>query len=573
MKFKTLLTVILLLFVVIPVASAQQFVIESYHADISIFENGLIEVTETIHVDFHSYKHGLYREIPFRYVDELGDSKIMPVKVRSVTDEKGTIRKFKSSKDGNVINIRIGDAEKYVIGRQVYVIRYQVENALLYFEDHDELYWNVTGNHWRSVIHDVTANIHLRANKKSTTVQGSCYTGDYGSLASACESFETDDGMRFIVNRTLNFGEGFTVAFGWDKGIVRQPSATQQFFWLLNLAENWVFFVPFAIFIYMFSLWHRRGRDPQIKKSLTVNYRPPEINDYILTPAEVGTLLDETLDQRDFTASIIGLAVKGYIEIKEIEQESSFLSWGAPSIKLKKLKESDDDLTMFEKELMGAVFTAGEDLTTNSELKEKFYTKIPGLRDTIYQQLILKGFFSIDPAQIRTKYAQTGFIVMVAMSMLLMFLSDGSTIKPVFCGLLSGGIIIFFSKFMPSKTRLGSVTKSNILGFQEFMLRTDKDMLERMGKDIYYEYMPYAIALGVVKHWSDMFAGLIDEPPKWYVSTGGMRIFNTSVFADTMSVATSSLGSAMFTAPRGSGLSSGSGGFSGGGGGGGGGSW
>jgi len=64
------------------------------------------------------------------------------------------------------------------------------------------------------------------------------------------------------------------------------------------------------------------------------------------------------------------------------------------------------------------------------------------------------------------------------------------------------------------------------------------------------------------------------EAPGWYVPMDGFDHFTPVSFARSMDTVTSSIGSAMFSAPRGSGVSGGGGGFSGGGGGGGGGgSW
>ncbi len=120
----------------------------------------------------------------------------------------------------------------------------------------------------------------------------------------------------------------------------------------------------------------------------------------------------------------------------------------------------------------------------------------------------------------------------------------------------------------------------DILGFREFMSRAERDRLERMkDKDLFSKFLPYAIALDIVDNWAKAFEGIYQEPPDWFTSPAGFRTFHPYTFSRSISAATSSLGSAMFSAPRGSGISGGGGGFSGGGssgggfGGGGGGSW
>jgi uncharacterized membrane protein len=120
----------------------------------------------------------------------------------------------------------------------------------------------------------------------------------------------------------------------------------------------------------------------------------------------------------------------------------------------------------------------------------------------------------------------------------------------------------------------------DVLGFQEFMNRAEKDRLERMGdKDLFSKFLPYAIALDVADNWAKAFEGIYQEPPNWYVSPGGFRMFSPYAFTHSLNSVTSDLSSAMFSAPRGSGGGGSGGGFGGGGssgggfGGGGGGSW
>ncbi|MDO9351026.1 MAG: DUF2207 domain-containing protein, partial [Deltaproteobacteria bacterium] len=145
---------------------------------------------------------------------------------------------------------------------------------------------------------------------------------------------------------------------------------------------------------------------------------------------------------------------------------------------------------------------------------------------------------------------------------------------------LTGLPILLFGRHMPAKTRAGALAYMAILGFQEFMNRAEKDRLERMGdKDLFSKFLPYAIALDVADNWAEAFEGIYQEPPDWYVSPGGFRTFSPYAFSHSINSVSSSLGSAMFSAPRGSGGGGGGGGFGGGGssgggfGGGGGSSW
>jgi hypothetical protein len=555
-------------------AVAQDFTINRFLSDITVAGDSSIRVEETLDVQFHRSKHGIYREIPFRYVDDFGKTIRTPIEVQSVTDAAGKNWKYKISRTGNLLYIRIGDPGTYVDGHQTYVITYTVENAILFFHDHDELYWNVTGNDWKAEIREASASVALAVKDKSRNLWASCYTGVRGSRSSDC-SYETSGNTGdFSTKKNLNIGQGLTVAFGWDKGLVSPPSAWEKFLWTIDIRENWVFVLPLLSLIIMINLWRTRGRDPKVRESVTVMYEPPKYNDKPLTPGEVGTMVDEKLDPRDITSTLVGLAVKGYVKMEESRTEG--LIFDSSDYYLAKVKEPDEDLSPFEKLLMNRIFAGNLPGRMVSDLKNNFYKELDVLKSTLYGELINMKYFSVSPEKVRKIYQVAGISVIVLSSFVLTFLVPAG--RGVIAGFLTGIPVLALSRFMPAKTRAGVSAYMDILGFQEFMSRAEKDRLERLGdKDIFSRFLPYAIALDVVDNWAKAFEGIYQEPPQWYTSHAVGRTFNPYIFSRSISFATSSLGSAMYSAPRGSGIStggSGGGGFSGGGfGGGGGGSW
>ena len=559
---------------------AQYFTIEKFHSDITIHQNSSFIVRETIDVKFHRSRHGIYREIPFKYRDDFGKIMETPMEVLSVTDGSGKAWKYQVKKMGHIVNIRIGHANKYVSGHQTYVITYKIENAILFFNDHDELYWNVTGNDWKAPIREASADVTLAVKNKSKDLWAVGYEGRFGSKEEC--GYETyDNGGKFFTKRNLNIGEGLTIAFGWDKGLVSPPSSWKKFLWNLNLQENWVFLLPILSFLYMINLWYRKGRDPRVRESITVRYEPPKFDNQSLTPAEVGTLVDERIDPRDITSTIIGLAVKGYIKIEETGKEG--MIFHKTDYVLIKVKEADTNLSPFEIELMRSIFSTFPPGIRQfvSGLKNRFYRNLPDLKKALFGELMRKKYFLNDPEKVRKSYRVTGILIAVFGGFVLAFVTPDSMGRGFLACLLTGIVVFAIGKFMPAKTRAGASAYLDILGFQEFMNRAEKDRLERMGdKDLFSKFLPYAIALDVADNWAEAFEKIYQEPPDWYVSPGGFRTFVPSDFSHSINSVTSNLGSAMFSAPRGSGIGGdgggggGGGGSSGGGfGGGGGGSW
>ncbi len=553
---------------------AQYFTIEKFHSDIMVQEDSSMIVKETIETQFDQPRHGIYREIPFKYRDDLGKMVVTPTRVLSVTNESGKAWKYRVDKTGRIVNIRIGDAKRYVSGHQTYVITYEVENAILFFDDHDELYWNVTGNYWKAPIKEASATVSLTTNVKSKNLMGAGFEGRYGSKEEC--TFETYDNIgRFSAKRSLGMGEGLTLALGWDKGLISPPSSWKKFLWAVNPGENWIFLLPVFSFVYMANRWYRKGRDPRVRESVAVMYEPPKFDNKPLTPAEVGTIIDEKLDPRDITSTIVGLAVKGYIKIEEVKHEG--LIFDKTDYYLRKVKGADADVTSFERELMERVLPGGSSGVRISDLKNKFYVHLPMLKKALYEELKRKKYFLNSPERVRNSYIAAGIVVMIVAVLAFVFLIPNAGGRDIIAGALTAIPVVAFAKFMPAKTRAGASTYMDILGFEEFMKRAEKDRLERMADaNLFSKFLPYAIALDVVDNWANAFEGIYQDPPDWYISPVGFRTFSPYAFTHSLNSVTSSLGSAMFTAPRSSGGGGGfsGGGFSGGGfGGGGGGSW
>lgn len=557
-----------------PRALAEYFEIRDFHADIIVTADATLEITETIEVYFKTSRHGIYREIPYKYRDDLGGQIVTPLTVVSVTDHNGHPRPFVTSREGSVVNIRIGDPDRYVKGREVYVISYRVENALLFLEGHDELYWNVTGNYWEVSIERASATVTVAgAEDLPRDWHASCYTGAYGQAGSECESLLKTNSARFETLSGLSAHRGFTISLQWNKGIVTAPSAWRRFLWRINLAENWVFGIPMIALALMFQLWWRRGRDPRVREAVTVMYEPPSHNGSMLKPGEVGVLIDEQFNQRDLTAGIIGLAQSGYLKIEERIEKG--LIFDDTVHTLIKEKEPDSELSEFESKLMAALFVSGAAVEL-SKLKNKFYRNLPGLRKALFGQLMRRKFFTRDPSAVRRFYFAIAVVGGIAGTAILLSQNPAVPIKSVIAIWLSVAVVFLFGMIMPAKTHAGALARMQTLGFQEFMNRADRDRIERLGPEVYYRYLPYAIALNVSDHWTEAFEGLLTEPPSWYVAPHGFRVFSPASFNRSLNATTSALAAATFSAPRGSGSSGGGGGggFSGGGfGGGGGGSW
>lgn len=539
------------------VSSAHAEAIRSYDTQITITKEGIIEVREKIDYDFeYLYKHGIFREIPFIKKNKDGKQYKMDVNVVSVVDESGVAYPSTTSEANGQIQIKIGDPDRTITGLHTYTITYTVSGALTYFSDHDELYWNVTGNAWKVPMDNVSATVRFPGDMPMGEVKTACYTGVVGSSLANCEMV-TEGSSTTLSTKHLSEGEGLTVVVGFTKGYVAILEPTPY----TSFEDTWygrillgLFFavVTIGAFIWYIGLpiyipykWHRYGRDPK-SMDVRVWYDPPKTKKgRALSPAETGTLVDETADVKDIFGSLIQLAEKGYLSIKEEKKGEFTLVEG---------RFAGDELLSFEKKLLKALFKDGNEIRVKDA---KIVTEMQEVMKKLYEQVVSDGFFPESPEAIRTRY-----YILAGLAM--------------FTGNLVLGVIAFlFGRNMPRKTELGAKQASIGRSLKTFLSSQERQLAFQAKNQMMFEkLLPYAIAFGVEKIWAERFKDMALANPGWYTGYNNSA-FNAVYFTNTMHRSVQAFTTAVTPTKSSTGHSSGfSGGFSGGGGGGGGGgSW
>jgi uncharacterized membrane protein len=302
-------------------------------------------------------------------------------------------------------------------------------------------------------------------------------------------------------------------------------------------------------------------------------YEPPEG----MTPAEVGTLVDNRPDTRDITATLVDLAVRGHVRIEETKTESFFGIIGDSDYRFIRLTAEAEwgPLKAHELTLLQGLFgttTGHRDQVRLSRLKDEFYTTIASVRTDLLRGLKEAKFYRHRPDKVLGSFIALGVTTLglaIPGFQLLGGVFLTSPISALFAGILFGLPILGFGIFMPSRTVSGTRMLERILGFQEFLDRVESDRYRRMisSPEMFETYLPYAMALGVEEKWARAFEEIYTEPPSWYVGHHPAS-FRTSLLVNDLSLMTSHAASAMLSQPRSTGGSGfGSGGFSGGGGG------
>lgn len=579
--------------VAMPAQADEGWVINSFDSTIAIGTDGTLTIQEDIRVDFGGLqKHGIFRTIPVRYRYDDTHDRYYDLRVVSVTNGSRSVPYETSVESDNEV-IKIGDPNVLVSGAQRYVITYRVVGAMNSFADHDELFWNVDGALWPVPKQKVSALVIF---PNGAFQKAACYEGAPGSTA-GCQLSNTNNTASYATTRELASGEEMSVVTALNKGAVSVPAPMlearkrqfpQDAFDINPLTVGIALLLLLAGIGLIVRYWLLHGRDrayltryytapsPDTGEHLepvfahepvVVEFGPPEN----LKPAELGVVLDESADTKDVTATIVDLAVRGFLTITDIPEMFGRHDW------LLTRKQADAAaLLPYEKTILDGLFATGDQVKI-SELKGKFQTSLQSAERQMYADAMAHKFFVARPDLVRAAAIGLAIVIAIAGGVLTYFL--GITFGGGLIGIaivLVGVVLLGFHRAMASRTAAGREVMQKTLGFRLYMSTGEKYRQQFAEKaEIFTQLLPYAIVFGVVERWAKAFEGIDTSAANsgWYV---GNAPFQAALLSSSLQSMNASLSSAIAASPPSSGSASGfgGGGFSGGGGGGGGGgSW
>ncbi|MCA1970583.1 MAG: DUF2207 domain-containing protein [Rhizobium sp.] len=563
-KMLGLLTAVLVLLAAAGQASSAE-VIRDYHADILVAPDATLTVTETITVraEGQEIKRGIFRDFPLYAEDAEGRRIEVDFDLVSV-ERDGEPEDYHTESISGGIRIYAGSAEVLLDpGDYTYTITYKTGRQIRYFDDHDELYWNVTGNGWRFPILEASANVVLPNGVRPT--QTAYYTGYQGSTETNARYQQTPDGAYFETTERLGIGNGLTIIVGLPKGAVSAPSSERATWWWLRDNINSILGLGGLglVFLYYLRSWIAVGRDPEAGVMVPRWDAPDGIS-----PALVNYIDNKGFSGEGWTAlsaSLIDLAVKGYVVLDDLERAITVhrtekpvrgkLPAGQASL-IAALGEPGDSLTIdkangkrvqsvgtkfrkaIEKEHRGKYYQAntgyifgGVALSvaslaallifgslTEDTIGLMFAPIMIGIFLAIFAVRLGKGARRGAPLVVRIisiiGLAIIGFVAlgMAAFTLLAIFI-DFSEIHqlPALVGV--GGIVLLnglFFVLMGAPTPTGRKLMDGIEGLRTYLTLAEKDRLNmqgapKMSPQHFETLLPYAVALGVEKPWTRTF--------------------------------------------------------------------
>jgi hypothetical protein len=435
------------------------------------------------------------------------------VDVVEVQDFAGHDLPYRTRIAGGLLRIRVHGA-----GRALKIV-YGVRNAVKFQPDRAEFLW-VVGEAQRTPIDSASIQV-LLPDAAARQFQLQAFLRRDAPRAPKLALWSVDGRVPVrVTGNTIRLGSPGRIVPGislvthvfFNPGVLQEPGLLTRAEWFAH--SNPVLALPLVAWLFMAALRFLKGRDTDPRRSIAPVYEPPEG----LSPAEVGVLIDDSFDPRDVTATLVDLAVRGYVAIEEAQPIERLLA-DCRDYKFRLLKGSDEwgALRAHERIMLFHTFYGGH-WTLLSSLQLRFYPVVPAMRSAVIYSLRRQGFYRVDPAQTQS-YRQFGHGAAAA----VIYGLHLTGVLPLFDSPLLGGamaalsatIVYLMGYNLTAKTLTGMRAYVAVRGFEEFMTTVAADRLHR-DPGAFEKYLPYAIALGVEHRWAHAFHGIATSEPGWY---------------------------------------------------------
>jgi uncharacterized membrane protein YgcG len=551
---------LLLLFTVLTPAGAAERIVQ-FLSDVQVERNGDLQVTESLLVQAEDIqiRHGILRDFPTVYHRRDGTRVEVGFEVAAVTLD-GAAESYATERVSNGVRLRIGSADKYVSpGLHAYAITYRTTRQIGFRPEFDELYWNVTGSGWTLPI--TQAEAHITLPQAVPFVRRAFYTGPSGGNGQDATVVEEKPGrIVFRTTKPLPAHNALTVAAAWEKGVVALPTGTQQLAWMFQDDPALTYAaLGIAVVLYYLGAWLLVGRDPR-RGTIIPLFAPPAG----MSAAAVRFVENEGMDNRVFTAGIIGLGVNGRLKL-------SGNGAGGQITRCDGGKPIDAAEQALEKSLFAAKPTVALDRSDHKQLALAKLSLWQSLnkqyRGTLFRNNApwsFLGFFAsaaivaaIGHALLSTYGIANGPIILLAMAfptivlmvaavlirngwqrqrhgwslllpglilaalalgiglwVLTAQLGTGIALVPAVVPYVMAPFAALGFRWLKARSKAGRAIADQIEGFRQYLGVAEESRLEAMNPpqktpELFERFLPYAIALDVQNTWAKRFAGVL----------------------------------------------------------------
>lgn len=527
---------------------------ERFDTEVTVNEDGTLTVWETQVVNFEGSFSVLNRDLStsrasFDEGKTYGRVDVRNVKVFDLEGNPYPDDMWSTDRFDSTVRVEINFSASNE--QKGWIVKYDMKGAMIYADDYDRLYWNAVSINRDVPIKESNVTVNLPQEIDMNEVAYTQYIKEGGGLL---VSSGTEGSSVWWNASNIDPFAAFTIDVAFPKGYINIPQMYRSSYgWMMLILSV---LIGLAGLLIMILLWLKFGRDIGRRGVLVVQYGPPKN----MSPSEVGFLYKQKLKPALLSATIVHLAIRGYMQIIEDVGNKKFSKKKAFGF-----KATDKDragLNQYEKFIMSGLFSLGP-YVTEKQLRNSFYVHIKGIYGAIKDSVMKREFFSKDPAFVRKIYEWVGaFIIAFFPIMLILFhiwYDLGYTLILIGGFVFAGLVVMLMGNAMPSRTAEGSKACEHIEGFKEYLQRAEALEIESMTVENFESNLAYAMALEVSDKWASKFGDIYSTPPNWY-SSPYYSSFNTMYIAGSLNSMSKQVGSAMTSSPS----SDGGGGFGGG---------
>ena len=512
-------------------AQTKSFYWERFDVDITLRENGDMEIVETQVLNFSgepfTFGYGAILTGSAGNNDNITDISLREgdlIYEESSSNAPGTFEVSRSRDE-----VRIDWYFEPALGQHTYTFSYTVEGGVIVGTldegSGDQIFWKAIPSDHPGRIQNSTVIIRLPEGvEPQRYIDDGTYLieGLAAGNSNLVETSASENGriITYTLLEPLVPGQAFEVRVQFPHGLLDIPTPSWQqrqqsadVYGLIGLILSGLLFIggPLSVL----ALWYARGRDPETGLIVPEYLPEPPSN---LRPAVVGTLVDEKADMRDIISTLVDLAQRGYISIGENKMRNHVFTL---------VNDDKTGLRPYEVQFVRDVF-GNKTERKLSELRYKFSNKLPKLRNMLYDELLHEGFVDRSPDKVRTGYVVaavfTVFVAVMAFIGLVATLPEEVGYVGVCSGLALFITAIFVGvvgRYMPNKTAKGSEEKEKWNAFRKYLQNIEEYEDIAQAGELFEKYLPYATAFGLDRSWIRKFSSVPSTPiPGWYYPYG-----------------------------------------------------
>src|SRR5665811_533749 len=546
--------------------------VDRYHATYTVQPDGSVKVDADFDFNFGNLPgHGPYLTLPLlQGTDSATRYRSYPITGVTASSPSGAPADVNLDETSGWLEIRLGDPSiSDVSGVQAYQLHYTIgavvntipaqaaDSTHAAAPAHQEFFWNAIGDSWLIPLSNLSVDVVGPV--ASTQVQ--CYAGAVKSTNPCASARVTADGRATFTQARLEPGQPFTVVAGYPAGtfpnaapiLVDKSSAGGAFdpnqfgpkpspFTVTPITGGLAGAMLLGGVALAVRTARRRARDeqylgltpglaPASNQAMSVGFRDKRapIAVQFQPPAgfragQLGTLVDEKADPRDVTATIVDLAVRGYLRIEETQDAGS---WGKQAdFRMIKLREADQGLRPYEVTLFSNLFSERQEVSL-SALRTTFAASMALVQKGLYDDVTQRGWFRGNPQTVRALWLVAAIALALAGVMLTVILVNVG--KWAILGIpliIIGALVMFMARYAPARTAAGTAVLEQTRGFELYLRTAEANQIKyEEGEDLFSRYLPYAIVFGVAERWAGIFAQLAAQgtrlvEPTWYAGIG-----------------------------------------------------